>query len=319
MDKRLSGIQAVQTLSRLNRTAPDKDRTFVLDFVNEREEILASFQEYYESTTIDEPSDPQRLYELQSQLDAAQVYHRSEVDHLVHVLLDPVASRATDVNPRLNAALDPAKDRFEALEPALAEAFRKQFQAYCNLYAFLAQIVAFADAELEKLYLYGKLLLRKLPGHDAGAPIVFGHDVVLHKYVLRKQAEGALSLAAEQQGVLYGPAATGTRASKDDKEKLSRLIHLVNERFGTAFDAQDIVDGVTQQLMDSEEIQRAAKANPRANFDLVGAPAFDEALVDRHAKNAEFIDRVFADEELLRFIRTRVLDDIYARLTGTSS
>ena len=156
------------------------------------------------------------------------------------------------------------------------------------------------------------------PGHEAGAPIVFGRDVVLHQYRLDKQQEGALSLAAEQQGVLYGPSATGTRPAKDDKEKLSRLIHLVNERFGTSFDAQDIVDGVTQQLMDSEELQRAAKANPRANFDLVGAPAFDEALVDRHAKHAEFIDRVFADEELLRFIRTRVLDDIYARLTGTS-
>lgn len=131
-------------------------------------------------------------------------------------------------------------------------------------------------------------------------------------------AQGALSLAAEQQGVIYGPAATGIRPAKDDKEKLSRLIDLVNERFGTLFDAQDIVDGVTQQLMDSEELQRAAKANPRANFDLVGAPAFDEALVDRHAKHAEFIDRLFADEELLRFIRTRVLDDIYARLTETS-
>jgi type I restriction enzyme, R subunit len=312
VDKRLAGIQAVQTLSRLNRTAAGKEQTFVLDFVNEREEILASFQDYYESTTTDEPSDPQRLYELQSQLDATQVYHRSEVDLFARILLDP--KPAADANARLNAALDPAKDRFNALDEAPAEAFRKQLQAYCNLYAFLAQIVAFADPDLEKLYLYGKMLLRKLPGRDTGTLIVFGDDVALHYYRLQKETEGALSLAAEGVGIVYGPSATGTREPKDDKEKLSRLIDQVNDRFGTAFDAQDIIDGVTGQLLADQGMQRAATANDRANFELVGAPAFDEALIDRHAKHASFIDRVFSDEELLRFIRAKVLDEVYARL-----
>lgn len=317
VDKRLAGIQAVQTLSRLNRTAPGKDQTFVLDFVNEREEILASFQDYYESTTTDEPSDPQRLYELQTQLDDAQVYHRSEVDLFVRVALDP--KQAADATARLNAALDPARDRFEALPEADAEAFRKQLQAYCNLYSFLAQIVAFADPELEKLYLFGKLLLRKLPGRDTGTPIVFGDDVALRYFRLQKQEEGSLSLAAEQVGIVYGPSATGTREAKDDKEKLSRLIDLVNERFGAAFDAQDIIDGVTGQLLADEGMQRAATVNDRTNFELVGAPAFDEALIDRHAKHATFIDRVFSDEALLRFIRARVLDEVYAALHGRAA
>ncbi len=319
VDKRLSGIQAVQTLSRLNRTSRGKQETFVLDFVNERDEILESFQDYYEGTTVADSVDPQRLYELQGELDGAHVYHQPEVDRFAKVFFKPHAAQVASDNAKLNAALDPAVDRFKALEEEPQETFRGQLQAYCNLYGFLAQIVPFSDVDLEKLYVYGKMLLKKLPRKGEGSPkVVLGDDVALHYYRLQKQAQGDLPLAADGTQELYGPSETGTGKAKDDKERLSKLIQVVNDRFGTDFDAQDLIDGVTDQLMADEDVQRAAEANERANFDFVGAPAFDDALVDRHAKHASFIDRVFSDDEILKFLRKKVLDEVYGRLREAS-
>jgi len=317
VDKRLSGIQAVQTLSRLNRTHPGKTETFVLDFVNERDEILESFQAYYEGTTVAESVDPQRLYELQGELDAARVYTQPEVDLFGSIFFKPQSQQVASDNARLNAALDPAVDRFKALDEEPAEVFRGQLTAYCNLYGFMAQIVPFSDVDLEKLYAYAKMLLKKLPRRGEGSPkIELGDDVGLYYYRLEKSGHGDLMLVTEGAQELYGPSATGTAKAKDDKERLSKIISMVNDRFGTDFDAQDLIDGVTGQLVGNAEVQAAARVNDRANFEFVGGPAFEDALADRHDKHGRFIDRVFSDPEILAFLKRKVLDGVYNRLSS---
>ncbi len=315
VDKRLHGIQAVQTLSRLNRTTRGKEETFVLDFVNEREEILESFQAYYESTTVNESVDPQRLYELQGELDQAQVYTLSEVNHFASLFFKPRKRQTSADNGALNAALDPAVDRFKAMEEDAREIWRGQLGAFCNLYSFLGQIVPFSDVDLEKRFVFGKMLLKKLPSKGETNPQVYlGDDVALHYYRLEKQAQGAILLAAEGTQELYGPSATGTGKSVDEKEKLSTLIGVVNDRFGTDFDAQDLIDGVTNQLVADASMQQAASANDRANFGFVAGPAFDGALIDRHAEHGRFIDAVFSDTEVLKFLKLKVLDEVYRQL-----
>ena len=315
VDKRLAGVQAVQTLSRLNRIHPGKTETFILDFVNDREEILSSFQDYYESTTVEESIDPQRLYELQTQLDDALVYHHSEVDHFARIFFKPLDRQVPGDNGRLDAALNPAVDRFKALDKERADKFRDQLQAFCSLYSFLAQVVPFSDVDLEKLYAFGKMLLRKLREEQGSEPVDLGDDVALKYFRLQKVGDGQLKLAADVGGVVHGPTETGTAKTNEEKEKLSRLIDLVNERFGTDFDAQDLLDGVADQLIADSDLGRAARVNDRKNFEFVGRPAFDEALVDRHSKHRDFIDRIFSDEDILRFIRAKVLDDVYRRLS----
>ena len=319
VDKRLSGIQAVQTLSRLNRTAPGKEQTFVLDFVNDREEILKSFQVYYEGATVGDDVDPQRLYELQSELDATRVYHQPEVDSFARVFFKPQRQQKAVDNARMNAALDPGVDRFKALDADQQDNSRAKLQAFVNLYGFMAQIVPFSDVGLEKLYAFGKMLLKKLPAKGETSPVVdLGEDVALHCYRLQKEAEGRLLLVAEGTQELYGPSETGTGKAKDEKVTLSTLIDRVNDRFGTDFDAQDLIDGVTDQLVGDEDVQKAAHANDRENFGFVGKDAFDDALIERHAKHGDFIDKVFSDKEILEFLRGKVLDEVYARLTDGS-
>jgi type I restriction enzyme R subunit len=314
VDKRLAGIQAVQTLSRLNRTHPGKEETFVLDFVNAREEILASFQQYYEGTTVADEVDPQTLYALQAELDATHVWHQPEVDLFARIFYKPQPEKTALDNARLNAALDPAVDRFAALEEEPREAFRGKLQAFCNLYGFLAQVVPFFDVDLEKLYAFGRMLLRKLPQADRGAPVDLGDDVALHYYRLEKQAEGSLVLEVAGAQKIPGPSEIGTGAAKHEKEALSKLIDRLNERFGTDFDAQDLIDGVTQQLIADASIQQAARANDKLNFGYVFNDALDEALIGRHANHRAFIDALFSNEEMLKMFRRAMLDDIYRKL-----
>jgi hypothetical protein len=103
---------------------------------------------------------------------------------------------------------------------------------------------------------------------------------------------------------------------RDAIERLSTIIDALNERFGTEFDAQDLVDGVTAQLVSDERIQTAARNNRKDGFAYVFNPALDDALIDRHGKHGDFVDKVFSDEQLGRFFRTLMLDQVYERLTG---
>jgi hypothetical protein len=220
---------------------PGKEETFVLDFVNDRETILASFQDYYEATTTEEAVDPQRLYELQHELDEFQVYTASEIDGFAAVFYQLDADKRLVDNAKLNAWLDPAVDRFKALKEHESdeagaerqEQFRGKLVAFQNLYGFLGQIVPFSDPDLEKRYTYARMLRRKLPRPDGGGPLDLGDDVVLQSYKLKLEDKGDLALRVGEGGPLPGPAETGSGQAKDDTERLSTIIEVINERFGT--------------------------------------------------------------------------------------
>jgi len=334
VDKRLGGIQAVQTLSRLNRMRRGKENTFVLDFINKREEIVAAFQDYFEGTTTAESIDPQRLYELKSELDAFAIYTSSEVDGFAKVFFQLKSRQGLADSGALNGWLDPAVDRFKAIklhaeaanesptqtklaiEEAVTrqESFRSKLSAFTDLYGFLGQIVPFQDVGLEKRFAFARKLLRKLPRPETGSPIDLGDDVVLASLKIKKAAEGSLTLQKGADGELQGPSETGSGAIAEKTEKLSTIIEVINQRFGTEFDAQDLVDGVMEQMVNSDAMKQAAKVNDKGNFDHVFRPALDDALVDRHAKHGAFIDKVFADDSLGALFRALMLDRVYDRL-----
>nr|WP_218280617.1 hypothetical protein [Verrucomicrobium spinosum] len=144
VDKRLSGIQAVQTLSRLNRIHPQKEDTFVLDFVNDRQEIFEAFKQFYDGAEMGEPVEPSRLYELKAELDASGIYLAAEVERFCAVFFLPKARQSANDHQAMNAALDPAVQRFTTLRKAdedEAENWRSKLAALRNLYSFLSQII----------------------------------------------------------------------------------------------------------------------------------------------------------------------------------
>ena len=278
---------------------------------------MASFQPYYEATTTAEAIDPQRLYELQNELDEAQVYTPSEVNEFCKVFFKMKADQKLTDNAKLNGWLDPAVDRFKALADEgeagveKQEGFRSKLSTFRDLYSFLGQIVPFQDADLEKLYAFGRMLLRKLPRPETGAPIELDDDVALVSLKLKKDTEGDVQLQKGVGGELGGPTGTGIGAGKGPTEKLSTIIQVINEKFGTEFDAQDLVDGVIDQLVNDPGLQQAASVNDKGSFNIPFVEALDDALVERHAKHGDFINQVFEDEGLGAFFRSVMLDRVY--------
>ncbi len=322
VDKRLSGIQAVQTLSRLNRMAPGKEATFVLDFVNEREAILESFQDYYETTTTADEVDPQRLYDLQHELVEAQVFTDSEVNGFTEVFYKLPRNVNPSSHAKLNGWLDPAVDRFKALGETdderveLQEAFRGRLGAYRSLYAFLAQVVSFSDPQLEKLYAFGRMLLTKLPRPETGGPLDLDDDVILASLKVKKDAEGDLNLRKGGGGELTGPGETGTAGAKPPKEKLSTIIEAINQRFGLNLPdhINDFLGGVSDALVEADEVRMGAEANDKANFAHVFNPALEGTMAGHLEDNTDFVTLFFQDGDLRNFLTKRMLNEVYERI-----
>jgi type I restriction enzyme R subunit len=164
VDKRLDGVQAVQTLSRLNRMIPGKDAPFVLDFINDAVNIYRAFKPYYDKTELAEVSDPSKLEMLKHELDQAQVYHWSEVEAFAQVFYKPTERQGPADHAHMQRHLQPAVDRFKATaDECKRMEFREKLTGYVQVYSFLSQIIPYADPDLEMLYSYGRFLLPHLP------------------------------------------------------------------------------------------------------------------------------------------------------------
>lgn len=159
VDKRLDGVQAVQTLSRLNRTSSGKEPPFVLDFVNEAEGIFEAFKPYYDVTTLQEPSDPAHLELLKHDLNAFQVYFWSEVEAFAQVFYLPQYRQNPSDHARMHKHVQPAVDRFSAMDEDKQEAFYEKLTAFVSFYSFISQIIPYSDTELEMLYSFCRFLL----------------------------------------------------------------------------------------------------------------------------------------------------------------
>lgn len=315
VDKRLAGIQAVQALSRLNRTHPGKDDTFVLDFVNETQEILDAFQPYYEQTSIAEQADPRQLYDLQARLDGYQVYHKSEVEEFAKVFYKPTQRQTTTDHAKMNACLDPAVDRFNQLDEAQQEEFRKVLAAYRNLYAFLSQVIPFQDPDLEKLYAYVRFLLRKLP-RRSGPRYRFDDQVTLEYYRLQKISEGAIRLKETEEAPLYGPSEVGTGIARDQKIELSQLIDILNERFGTDFKPADqlFFDSIREDAVADSELRQVALVNTMENFGYVFLKALEGLFIDRMEQNEEITARFLNEPEFQDAVGQSLLQQVYEQI-----
>ena len=313
VDKRLSGIQAVQTLSRLNRTHPGKEDTFVLDFVNETQEILDSFQPYYEQTIIGEQAQPQQLYELQAKLDARQVYFRSEVEEFSKVFYKPKENQTAWDHAKLNACIDPAVNRFKELDEEEQEEFRGWLTAYRNLYSFLSQVIPYQDSDLEKLYSYIRFLLYKLPKRNLGPAYHFDDEVNLKYYRLQKISEGSIVLQAGDVTSIYGPKEVGTGTSHEQKVHLSELIDILNDRFGTDFKPADqlFFDSIKEDAIANEELRQAAEANTKENFGYVFLKALEDLFIDRMDQNEEITAKFLNEKAFRKAVGQHLLNQVY--------
>jgi type I restriction enzyme R subunit len=318
VDKKLSGVKAVQALSRLNRMCPGKEDTFVLDFANDRETILDSFQPYYEFTTVKEDVDINHLYDLKNRLDAFQLYTDNEIEAFANVYFN---ARTKLNNPKdqrkLYAYTDPAKDRFKAIEEEeKQDEFKKGLRTWTNLYAFLSQIMPFIDSDLEKFYAYAKLLQTRLPKRDLTENLQIDDEIALEYYRLQKIKEGSIELAKGISGELDGVTEAGLTRAKDEEAPLSEIIDVLNSRFNTQFEEADklFFDQIEAELLMDNTLQTQAKVNKIDTFKFAFEDQFVNKLFERMEQNQEIFEKILDDKDFGDVVREIMMKSIYRKL-----
>ena len=318
VDKKLSGVKAVQTLSRLNRMHPGKEDTFVLDFANDRQTILDSFQPYYEITSVTEETDINHLYDLKARLDEFQVYWTQEIEAFANVYFDPKTKLNNPKHQKhLYAFTDPAVDRFKGIaEEEKQDEFKKGLRTWTNLYAFLSQIMPFIDSEFEKFYAYAKLLQTRLPKRELSESLHLDDEVALEYYRLQKIKEGSIELQKGEEGELSGTTEAGLKRAKDEEALLSEIINVLNDRFGTEFEEADklFFDQIEAELMDDETLQTQARVNKIDTFKFAFHDKFIDKLIGRMDQNQEIFEKILEDKVFGDLVKELMMKKIYKKL-----
>ena len=316
VDKRLDGVQAVQTLSRLNRIAPGKALPFVLDFVNDAEGIRAAFAPYYDRTELLAASDPYRLQELKHELDGMQVYHHAEVEAFAKVFYLPRAKRPTGGHARMEAQLQPARDRFLALGEDEQSAFRDRLGAFVSLYAFLSQIISYGDGDLERLASFGRALLPHLRTDRDDDAVHIGDDVELEYYRLQRLSTGAVAIGEEGDVYVTSPTAVGTGNAEAARAPLSEIIDRLNDRFGTDFTEEDrlFFQQVKERAVSDELVRSLARANPFDKFALGVRGRIGELMMERMQGNDAIVTRFLDDTDFQEVAADVLAREIFAEV-----
>jgi type I restriction enzyme R subunit len=272
----------------------------VLDFVNKAEDIYKAFKPYYDATSLQEGSDPQQLEGLKHELDAAQVYFLSEVKAFARIFYKPVAKQCPQDHAGMQKHLQPAVDRFKAMEDDTKRSeFRDKLQSYVNLYSFVSQIAPYADPALEMLYSFGRFLLPHLPLDREMVKVKIGDEVGLQYYRLERIFSGAIEVREGDPKGIKSPTDVGTGKAKEDKVPLSEIIKVLNERFGTNFTDEDrfFFEQIREKAASNEKVIKLRRANPFDKFQLGLRGLLEDLIVQRMAENDQIVTRYMDDQE----------------------
>lgn len=299
VDKRLAGLQAVQTLARLNRTHPGKTRTFVLDFQNTMEDVKEAFAPYFEATALEERTDLNQIYDLEQRISNATYIHKDEVERFADQFFK--GDLMTQDRLKLEGTVRLAVQRFELDEDeAQQEEFRQLLKSFQRFYAFVAQVVSLSDAWLEKLYAYTSWLSRLLPSRDVPADITITDDMLnLSAFKLQKGEECSASLNAGETRTFDPITEFGANPYTEEEEKsLSEIIDSFNERHGTQFSREDFLrfERVTRDIMD-EIMTEMVRNNPADVVYNAFSQAFFQGMVKTFQQDNEMRNIVMTDKQ----------------------
>ena len=257
VDKKLGGVQCVQTLSRLNRTTSGKTQTFVLDFVNEPEDIRESFQRFYQSTILEGETDPNRLYDLQREVYDFHLYTNEDVNRFCEVFYDPKRDEGN-----LHPILDQVVDKFNSIdEDEIKEDFRSKIQSYIRMYGYLSQIINFSDIELEKTFVFLKYLNKKLPKRQTDR-FDLSDTIDLDSLRIQKIHEHVEDLVREDT-ILNPPDFDSTGVQEPEYDFLSEIINQLNNTYGVNLTEEDRLDlsRLSKRLIEDPEVEKYMNGN----------------------------------------------------------
>ena len=321
VDKKLAGVNAVQTLSRLNRMHPDKPDTVVLDFVNEADDIKTGFQPYYEATLLSEATDPNKLYDLKRAAEEYLIFLKSDVDAFSKAYFSKKGTQK-----KVRAVLDPLVDRYRERDGEQQEDFRRSVVNYVRMYGFLSHILRFRDVDLEKTYHFLRLLRPLLLMERERLPVEVTDKINMDRYRIQQTSTGDIALE-DNDGQLKPASDVGTGADKqNEKAPLSEILQYLNDNFGTEFTDADKVayfaEDMERRLVDQDGLHQALDPEinrSEENRRLAFNDYFNEVLEDMFEANAEIYKKIVDDERFGDIFRLAIFRRVVDSLKGDAA
>ncbi len=318
VDKQLSGVKAVQTLSRLNRAHPAKHDTFVLDFANDADTIRSAFEDFYRTTILSEETDPNKLHDLKADLDSLQVYTGEEIDRVVSNYLSG-AERDT-----LDPDLDIAVPRYNDLDEDQQVQFKGKARAFVRTYEFLASVLPYTNASWEKLSIYLRFLLPRLPTpqeEDFAQGILDAIDMESY----RSEAQATMDIALADQDAEIDPVPIGTAGMRPEPELdlLSNIVRAFNDQFGNIDwkDADKIRKVISEELPErvsaDEKYQNAIMNSDKQNARIEHDRALGRVLVDLLSDHTELFKQYSDNDSFKRWLSDAIFAATYAQARST--
>src|SRR5574344_1719299 len=319
--KKLNGINAVQTLSRLNRICPPYDKkTFILDFANDYEDINKAFSKYYASTILSNSVTPQLIYYIEHTIDGYYILQPLDIEHFSK-LIYAENKRSKDKNI-MNGYLQRAKvkvDEFDELTKK--KEILATLRGFVRLYEFLSAATSFEDAELHKKYLFISYLISYIKLDDSGAGFSLDGKLRASRFIQKKAKEIKTSKITPDP-VVKLPNAHDICISEPDEKKLSEIIDEINARTGKNFNT-DVAKRIAMQIRDmmkkNEELRNSAKNNKEKDFEFSYFDHIDDALIDAMAEDKEFSSFLLKNEDIKKQVLGIFAHEIYKSLRNTKS
>ncbi len=305
VDKPLSGVKAVQTLSRLNRTCLGKTDTFVLDFVNKAEDIQNAFQPYYQGTVLTKCADPNDIYAIYKRIEAYKLFTNDEVKGFA----DTYYSGQENME-KLNFYLFPARTKFFDMESEDKKEYKAILQAFIRNYGFIVQVERMMDKDIQEKYIFCKYLNAVLPKeHETFFSL--NDKLDLEYYRLEKKFEGSIELTKEL-GELDPATGNIGKSSEEEKEPLSVIIDKINNKYHTSFTNMDkVMEQIKQDFVDDDEMVKLAQNNSPEAFKKVYDDEFKKKAFNRYQQNNGMFEKMMSEEGYMEDFMRSMFKYIY--------
>ena len=316
VDKKLRGVKAVQTLSRLNRTHPDKQDTFIIDFVNTKEDILKAFQPFYQETSLSQEINTDLIYRTQKLLRAFKIYDDADIEKVNEIYFDEDKRKANKIQAAITNALLPIQQKYSALNQEQRYQFRKLCRTFVKWYGYITQITRMFDKQMHKEYIFCSYLAKVVPA-DPAMPFDLGDRVKLEYYNLEKTYEGSIGLEKEEKGV-YEPAKLKKPVKMSETlSPLQQVIEKINHQYMGNFTEGDrvVITTLHEKLKNNKKLMKAAKTDGRQIFEKNIFPQlFDDAAQEAYVESTETYTKLFEDAGKYRAIMNALAQAMFDEL-----
>ncbi len=299
VDKKLRGVKAVQTLSRLNRCHPDKEDTFILDFVNTKDEILEAFQPFYQETYLEQEINTDTIYKVQKMLHGYKIYDENDIENVNQIYFDENARKNNRTQAAITNTLLPVQHKYNDLNQEQRYQFRKLCRTFVKWYAYITQITRMFDSPLHQEYIFCSYLAKVLPS-DPATPFDLNNRVRLEFYNLQKTFAGSIELVKEEKGEFGAARPKKPVKQEETLSPLEEVIAKINEQFAGQFEEGDRVVATVlyEKLKNNKKLKKAARNNGQQMFMKNVFPGiFDETAQNAYIESTETFTRMFQESE----------------------